>query len=98
MLLVSFSKRLAKCPISTTHTLSGKSPSPLFSSLSWKKKFKKPVKLKGEIFYYEIGSLIRFLVDLKYSKNLDYKDVQLALKAGLLVIYEKLFFWYGLGA
>ena len=57
-----------------------------------KKKFKKPVKLKGEIFYYEIGSLIRFLVDLKYSKNLDYKDVQLALKAGLLVIYEKLFF------
>ena len=57
------------------------------------KKFrKKPVKLKGEIFYYQIGSLIRFLVDLKYSKNLDYKDVQLALKAGLLVIYEKLFF------
>ena len=54
--------------------------------------------MKGEIFYYEIGSLIRFLVDLKYSKNLDYKDVQLALKAGLLVIYEKLFFWYGLGA
>lgn len=51
-----------------------------------------------EIFYYEIGSLIRFLADLKYSKNLDYKDVQLALKAGLLVIYEKLFFWYGLGA
>ena len=59
---------------------------------------KKPVKLKGEIFFYQIGSLIRFLADLKYSKNLDYKDVQLALKAGLLVIYEKLFFWYGLGA
>ena len=63
----------------------------LFAILK-KKNSKNPVKLKGEIFYYEIGSLIRFLVDLKYSKNLDYKDVQLALKAGLLVIYEKLFF------
>ena len=65
---------------------------PFLFAILKKKKFKKPVKLKGEIFYYEIGSLIRFLVDLKYSKNLDYKDVQLALKAGLLVIYEKLFF------
>ena len=32
-----------------------------------------------------------------YSKNLDYKDVQQDSKAGLLVIYEKLFFWYGFG-
>ena len=70
----------------------------LFSLRYPEKNSKKPVKLKGEIFYYQIGSLIRFLADLKYSKNLDYKDVQLALKAGLLVIYEKLFFWYGLGA